>query len=90
MKTLILTYILFSGTDASTTHYALNHGGHEVMWPTQNPWLVDSLTAGQAVGVALGLGQLHHTHPKLAVGLAVMAAAIRGTVVVSNIHQLRK
>lgn len=90
MKTLILTYVLFSGADAATTHYALNHGGHEVLWPTQNPWLIDGLTAGQAVGVSDALVHLHRRHPRLAVGFGVVSVAIRGAVVVSNIHQLRK
>jgi hypothetical protein len=90
MKALLLAYLLSSGADAGTTHYALNHGGHEVIWPTQNPWLIDGLTAGQAVGVT-GLGiKLHRTHPRLAITMAVISVGIRGAVVASNIYQVRK
>ncbi len=90
MKALLLAYLLLSGTDATTTHIALNRGGREVMWPTQNPYLIDGLTLGQAVGVIGLVTTLHRGHPRLAMGMLVVSTVIRGAVVVSNIHQMRK
>jgi len=90
VKVLLLAYLLSSGADAITTHYALNHGGREVMWPTQNPWLIDGLTAGQAAATTELVSKLHRSHPRLAITMGVISVAIRGAVVVSNIHQLRK
>ncbi len=90
MKILLLSYLLLSGADATTTHIALNRGGREVLWPTQNPYLIDGLTAGQAIGVTGLATTLHKGHPRLAVGMLVVSTVVRGVVVVSNIHQMRK
>ena len=90
MKAIILAYILLSGADAATTTIALKHGGREVLLPTQNPALIDALTAGQAASVSLALVRLHRTHPKLAVGMGLLSVGIRGFVVTHNVGQLGK
>ena len=90
MKTILLAYLLSCGADATTTTIVLKHGGREVELPTQNPYVIDGLTAGQAVGVAGMLVRLHRTHPKLAVGMGLLSVGVRGFVVAHNVSQLGK
>lgn len=91
MKPLLLALNLICGADATTTHVALAHGAREVSLPTQNRWMATAMVAGESAGMSYGLIWLDKTqHPKLARGLGWTAVAIRGVIVVNNIHQLRR
>ena len=84
MKTLlIVAWLSGVGADATSTHLALKQGARETVL-SQNVHLNDAIFAGEAVGGSVGLLKLYRTHPKLAVGLAVVSSAFRGTVAVRN------
>lgn len=89
MKPLLLTLNLLLGADATTTHYALNHGAHEFML-SQNPVVNDVILAGQAVGVSYELQWLNKKHPKIAKVLGWSFVGVRGAIVVNNLRQIQK
>jgi hypothetical protein len=90
MKILLFGVWLSFGSDAATTHYALNHGGREVLIPTQNAYVIDAVAAGEALFASRALNKLNKTHPKAAKILGIGMIAARSFVVYSNVNQLRK
>ena len=92
MKPILLALNLLCSADAATTHYAIHKGlAHEVVWPSQNPYVLDSIAAAEAGATSattLWLDRRHH--PKMARIVGWTAIGIRGAIVVSNFHQIRK
>lgn len=76
--------------DGVTTHQALARGGREVLIPSQNEVVIQSVLAAQAVGFDWALGKLGKQHPTAARNLRIVLIASRAVVVASNINQLRK
>lgn len=88
MKPLILIFNLLCGADAATTHIALTHGAREVLLPTQNPWIVDGIVAGQAVATSTIVHRRGKTR-----GITILtwiAIGARGVAVANNIYQLHR
>ena len=91
MKELLLTYTLLCGADAGLTHYGLAQGYTREAWlPTQNPWVIDGLVAGQATLAGWALSKQAKTHPKVARVIAWTIIGIRAGAVAWNVHQLVK
>ena len=91
MKIILFGIWLTCGFDAASTHYALTHrAALEVVMPTQNPYAIDGIVAGEAALTSLGLYHLNHNHPKLTRIAGWSMIALRGAVVVHNVEQLRK
>jgi hypothetical protein len=90
MKILLFGIWLSYGSDAATTSYALKHGGREVLIPTQNAYIIDSVVAGEGILSTRGLMKLNKTHPRAAKILGIGMIAARSFVVYSNVNQLRK
>jgi hypothetical protein len=90
MKILLFgVWLTFSG-DAATTHYALTHGGKEIVMPTQKPWVIDATVGAEAALSTTGILWLDKNHPKAAKVIGWSMVAVRGAVVVHNVEQLRK
>ena len=81
---------LSCGADAATTHYALLHGGREVLIPTQNAYVIDGVAVGEAAATSYSLMKFGKNHPRAAKVLGWSIVAARGIVVANNINQLRK
>ena len=90
MKILLFGVWLSFGSDAATTNYALNHGGREVLIPSQNAFVIDGVVAGEGLLSTRGLMRLNKTHPKLAKIVGISLIIARSAVVYSNVNQLRK
>lgn len=93
MKPLLLILSLTYGADATTTHVAFARypqQTHEQLLPTQSPWLIDGLIAGQAVGISVGLTKLDQTHPTLARVIGWTLVGVRAYAVGSNVRQLQQ
>lgn len=90
MGSLLLAFNLLIGGDIATTHYGLTHGAHEMIIPSQNPWVVDAVLVSEAVGGSIALHHVGKQHQKLATWIAVAAIGVRGAVVAHNIAVLRK
>ena len=91
MKTILFGIWLTCGSDAATTHYALTQrNAKEVVMPTQNPYAIDGIVAGEAALTSLGLYHLNRKHPSIARVVGWSMIALRGAVVVHNVEQLRK
>lgn len=89
MNILLGVWLTLAAGDAVTGHVGLNRGAHE-LFMTQNPWVNDSIVAGEAATVVVGVEKLKHDHPKLTKGIIIGAIAFRGVVVVHNIHVIQK
>ena len=90
MKELILTFNLLCGADTVSTHIVLHQGGHEFVLPSQNPWVIDGMVAGQAVLGSYALTRLDRNgHPKLARVIGWTLVGIRAVAVVHNVGQIR-
>ena len=90
MTHLLLTLNILMGADATTTHVMLNRGGREVLLPTQNPWAINGIVAGEATAMTFGLTTLSKEHPKLAKTLTWTLIGVRGAIVAHNVRELRK
>jgi hypothetical protein len=84
MKPLLLSIFLSCGADATSTHLALTHGAHELVLPSQNPWVIDGIVAGESAAIAFGLHRLHKTHPKLAKALGWSIVGMRSSIAAYN------
>lgn len=90
LKPLLLTFQLLCVGDAVSTHVILDHGGHEIIFPTQNPWAIDGLVAGQAVAVSYVFSKTDTRHPKLTRVALGGLIAVRVFAVIHNsiaVHQ---
>ena len=90
MKTILLGIYLTFGADAATTQYALNHGGREVLIPSQNVYVIDGVVAGEAFMTSKALSKFNKEHPKAAKIVGIGMIAVRSFVVYHNVEQLRK
>lgn len=90
MKELLFALNAVLAADAASTHAVLARGGREVMMPSQNPYVIHGLVAGQAVGLTWGLRQAERSHPKGARIVGWTIVALRAAVVVHNVNQLRR
>lgn len=91
MKPLLLSLALTFGADAATTHVGLATGrAHELILPSQNPYVADALIGGEMVGVAWLLTHLHRTNPKTAQWLGWGVVGSRGAAALYNMSQLAK
>lgn len=90
MKPLILAIALSFGADAATTHVGLASGrARETLLPTQNPYVIDAIIAGEVIEARWSLGKMHEHHPKLALTIGWIAVGLRATVAVHNGLALR-
>lgn len=87
---ILTAYIASFTADAATTHVALQKGAVEVVFPTQNPWVIDGIVAGEAVTGHALTKHLYKDHPKLAVTIAIAATAVHGYAAIHNIHVMRQ
>jgi hypothetical protein len=91
MKTILLGVWLSFGSDAAATHYAITQrAAREVLIPTQSPWALDGIVAGEAALTSLGLYHLNHNHPKAAKLIGWSIIGLRSVVVYHNVNELRK
>jgi hypothetical protein len=90
MKIILFGVWLSFGADAATTTYALNHGGREVLIPSQNIYVIDSVVSGEAWLTMKGLSRLNSKHPLAAKVLGVGMIGLRSAIVYHNVNQLRK
>lgn len=97
MKPLLLTLNLLCGADAASTHVGLVQGRNatvtgtrEGFLPTQNPFVIDGIIAGQAVASSLALSWLDkHGHSRLARVIAWTSIGVHAVVVTRNIKAIR-
>lgn len=90
MKPLIFAIALSFGADAASTHVGrATERTREVLLPTQNPYVIDAIVAGEAIAVSLALNRLHKDHPKLATRLGWGIVGYRSTLAVHNLYALR-
>ena len=87
---ILTAYITSFAADAATTHVALSKGAVEVVLPTQNPFMIDGIVAGQAVAGYMLINHLYKDHPKLAIAIAVGVTAAHGYAALHNIHVTRQ
>lgn len=94
MKPLLILFHLACGADAASSHLALHqHPGvvREQVLPTQNPWVIDGVVAGEAAVTTAGaLWLRRHDHPKWAKGIVWLAVGVRAVAVAQNIRTLRR
>ena len=91
MKIILLGIWLTYGADATTTTYGINKGiVREALMPTQNVYVISSVTGVEAELTTRGLIKLNKTHPIAAKVLGIGMIAARGLVVSSNMNQLRR
>jgi hypothetical protein len=91
MKIILFGIWMTCSADAVTTHIGLNQGAREVVMPSQNPFILDSIGVSEAAVSSLGIVWLNkHKHPKAARILGWSIIAARGFVVYHNINELRK
>ena len=89
MKTLmVVAWLTGVGADAGSTAYALSHGGREVVL-TQSTAVNSTVIAGEGIGGAYGLLRLYRTHPKLAVGIGVVAGIGRSLIAAHNVRTVQ-
>lgn len=87
MKPLLLILNLTLGADAASTHYALNHGAHELIL-SQNPWKTDAIVASEAAGLNWLLLKARNKKAAKIIGWAFVG--VRGAIVASNLRQIHK
>jgi hypothetical protein len=91
MKVMLFGIWMTFGADAASTHIALKNGATEIVMPSQNPFVLDGIAIAEASSSSYGLIWLDkHKHPKTARILGWTLIAVRGSIVVSNIEQMRK
>ncbi len=91
MKTLLLIWGVTCGGDAGVSSYALAQGGHELLLPSQSPWVVSTIVSGQAIAGTVAIQQLDQRgHPRWARTLGWTLVAVRGAAVGWNLHQVLK
>lgn len=84
MKTLmIVAWLSGVGADAGSTAVALHRGGREAVLSQSMP-VNGALLAGEGIGGTYGLLRLYRSHPKLAVGMAMVAGVGRSLIAVHN------
>lgn len=89
MKIILFGVWLTYGSDALSTNYALKHGGREVLIPSQNALVIDSVIGSEAALTTVGLKKFEINHPTASKILGVALVAMRGFIVYHNINQLR-
>jgi hypothetical protein len=89
MKPLLVVWGLTCAGDPITTHHILTHGGREAWLPTQSPVLATSISAGTCVAGLVSIAHLAKDHPKAAKIVGWTLVGLRGSVVLSNIHQIQ-
>lgn len=89
-KAILVTLTLVNTSDIITTGVALKHGGREVVVPSQNVLVIDSVVIGENYFIQKSLISLHERHPKLANVLGWSIVVGKSIVVSSNVNQLRK
>lgn len=90
MKPLLLSIALSFGADAATTHVGLESGRmQERVFPTQNPYVVDAIVAGETVFVSWALVRLSKDHPKLAKSLGWGLVGFRSGIAANNARLLK-
>jgi hypothetical protein len=91
MKIILLGIWLTYGADASTTTYGINKRlVREALIPSQNVYVIDGVTSGEAYLTSKGLLKLNVKHPVAAKLIGIGMIAARSFVVSSNLNQLRK
>lgn len=90
MKPLLIVFGLTCAGDPITTHHILTHGGTEVWLPTQNPAAASAISAGTCIAGLVSLHGLSKDHPKAARILGWTLVGLRGSIVASNVTQIRR
>lgn len=88
-QAVLAAWIAAMAADATTTHLAVAHGGHEQLLGSQQPYVLDGVMATQAIVGWLVLDRLHHTRPKLARTLQWTIIGIHAGAAVYNLHTYR-
>jgi len=87
---LLAGFIAAMSADAGTTHYGLaKYGCCEVVLPTQNPWVVDGIEAGEITAGIWAFKRLYKHNRKMAVILLVGATIAHSAATVNNVYQLQ-
>lgn len=86
--------VTFAGVialDGVTTHIVLARGGREALLPTQNLLVIDATLVGQAAFIDWAARKVRALgYPKAATVFQWSLIAVRGSIVASNIRQMRK
>jgi hypothetical protein len=90
VKTLLVVWGLTCGGDALTTNYIMRTGGREAWLPTQNPAVATTIAGGTCAAGLVGVSQLAKEHPKAAKFIGWTIVGVRGSIVVSNLNQIRQ
>lgn len=84
-KVVLTIWLTTFGADAATTHVVLQQGtGREYLIPTQNPFAIDAVIAGEAGIGYWALKKLRTRHPKLATALTIAVVGIHGAAAIHN------
>ena len=85
MKWLIIGLIAAQAFDVTTTLVALDRGCREVVWPTQNPWVLAGAKAGAVMGLVI-------LAPKIKWKGLVVSIAVAGTAsgIYGGVHNMRE
>lgn len=85
-KKLALVWFLSFGADAISTHNAITQrGAHELLLPSQNPYVIDELVVGEAVIGWWALVKINPNHPKIARTLYWLCVATHSTAAIHNV-----
>lgn len=76
--------------DATTTAYILNTGGREAWLPTQHAGAAAAIAGGTCLVGIPAIHNLSKTHPKAAKVIGWSIVAVRGSIVASNLQQIRR